>query len=120
MKLSDRTGESPIEQEGENFLVEGTPLVHKGDIWLANLGASNFVGCEQKGYRPVVVIQNNLGNKFSSTIIVAGVTSNVTRKPLPTHQEICLDKNSIVTYEQIKTIDKHRLKNSLVTWIQMK
>lgn len=110
MKLSDRTGETAIEQVGENFQVQGTPLVRKGDVWLANLGASNFVGCEQKGYRPVVVIQNERGNKFSPTVIVAGVTSKVPKKPLPTHQEIYLYKNSIVTYEQIKTIDKHRLK----------
>ncbi|MGA9517374.1 MAG: type II toxin-antitoxin system PemK/MazF family toxin [Trichococcus sp.] len=65
MRLSDSTGETAIEQVGENFQVQGTPVVRKGDIWLANLGTSNFVGCEQKGYRPEVVIQNNLGNKAS-------------------------------------------------------
>lgn len=110
MKLSYRTGEIAIEHVGKNSQVQGTPLVRKGDIWLANLGASNFIGSEQKGNRPVVVIQNEMGNKFSPAVIVVGVTSKVPKKPLPTHKEIYLYKNSIVTYEQIKTIDEHRLK----------
>ena len=88
----------------------------RGDMFYANLGRG--IGSEQKGYRPVLVIQNDVGNKFSSTIIVATITSRVGIKAkLPTHTLINnfegLDKNSIILLEQVRTIDKQRLEQYL-------
>lgn len=88
--------------------------IKKGDIFLADL--DHTVGCEQKGIRPVVVIQNNIGNKFSPTLIIAPLTSRTpTTNDLPTHVELLksntlLRYNSIVLLEQIRTIDRIRLK----------
>lgn len=84
----------------------------RGDMFYANLGRG--IGSEQKGYRPVLVIQNDVGNKFSSTIIVATITSRVGIKAkLPTHYfintEDGLQAPSIILLEQIRTIDKKRL-----------
>ena len=84
----------------------------RGDMFYANL--SRGIGSEQKGYRPVLVIQNDVGNKFSSTIIVATITSRVGIKAkLPTHYfvntESGLEAPSVVLLEQIRTIDKKRL-----------
>jgi len=87
--------------------------IKRGDILLVFLNPS--VGSEQGGKRPVVVIQNNIGNKYSPTIIVAPITSKQNKAKLPTHVEIddyqiCgLDKPSIVLLEQIETIDKSRI-----------
>ncbi|HHX04250.1 MAG TPA: type II toxin-antitoxin system PemK/MazF family toxin [Tissierellia bacterium] len=86
--------------------------VQRGDIFFANLDPG--VGSEQQGRRPVLVLQNNVGNKFSPTIIVAPITSYVQKNRLPTHvlitEEISgLDRDSIVLLEQIRTIDKKRL-----------
>ena len=84
----------------------------RGDMYYADLGRG--VGSEQKGYRPVVIIQNNKGNKHSPTVIVAAISSKVGAKPkLPTHYfinaENGLDLPSIVLMEQIRTLDKRRL-----------
>ncbi len=84
----------------------------RGDMFYANLGRG--IGSEQKGYRPVLVIQNDVGNKFSSTIIVATITSRVEIKAkLPTHYfintEDGLQAPSVILLEQIRTIDKKRL-----------
>lgn len=84
----------------------------RGDMFYANLGRG--IGSEQKGYRPVLIIQNDVGNKFSSTIIVATITSRVGIKAkLPTHYfintEDGLQAPSIILLEQIRTIDKKRL-----------
>ena len=84
----------------------------RGDMYYADLGRS--VGSEQEGYRPVVIIQNNKGNRHSPTVIVAAISSKVGVKPkLPTHYfinaENGLDLPSIILMEQIRTLDKRRL-----------
>lgn len=88
-------------------------LVKRGDIYYADL--SPVVGSEQGGIRPVLVIQNDIGNKFSPTIIVSAITSQLEKARLPTHIEISgesygLNKNSVILMEQIRTIDKRRLR----------
>ena len=86
--------------------------IFRGDVFYAELGP--VVGSEQDGLRPVVILQNNTGNKFSPTVIVAAVTSRCgSKKQLPTHislSETFLPSNSIALLEQIRTIDKLRLK----------
>lgn len=84
----------------------------RGDMYYANLGKG--IGSEQEGYRPVVIIQNNVGNRFSPTVIIAAITSKVGVKPrLPTHYfidgEDGLELPSLILMEQLRTIDKHRL-----------
>lgn len=85
--------------------------VKKGDLFFADLNP--VVGSEQGGVRPIVIIQNDKGNKYSPTTVVATITSRQTKKPLPTHVEIKvgngITKKSIVMLEQIRTIDKTRL-----------
>lgn len=84
--------------------------IKRGDIFFATLNP--VMGSEQGGIRPVIVLQNDLGNKYSPTTIVAAITSNVEKTKLPTHVLIdknILPKSSIVLLEQIRTIDKHRL-----------
>lgn len=92
-------------------------IVKKGDLYFADL--SPVVGSEQGGVRPVLVVQNDVGNKYSPTIIVAAVTSQSKAK-LPTHVELAatqggLSKNSVVLLEQLRTIDKQRLKERIGT-----
>ncbi len=87
--------------------------VKRGDIYYADL--SPVVGSEQGGVRPVLVIQNDIGNRFSPTIIVSAITSQLDKARLPTHIEIKgesygLSRKSIVLLEQIRTIDKRRLR----------
>ena len=85
-------------------------IIRRGDILYADL--SPVVGCEQGGIRPVLVIQNDIGNRYSPTVIVAAITSK-SKKELPTHVELgcmeALQKNSVVLLEQIRTIDRIRL-----------
>lgn len=84
--------------------------MNRGDIYYADL--SPVIGSEQGGYRPVLILQNNKGNKYSTTVIVAPISSRVTKNDLPTHvviDEECLDKVSVVLLEQIRTIDKKRI-----------
>lgn len=83
--------------------------VKRGQIYYADL--SPVIGSEQGGMRPVLIIQNDIGNIHSPTTIVACVTSVQTKSKLPTHIEIPLFKDSIILMEQIRTIDKRRLKN---------
>ena len=88
-------------------------VVKRGDILYADL--SPVVGSEQGGVRPVLVIQNDIGNKYSPTIIIAAITSQINKAKLPTHIEISaeeygLTKDSVILLEQIRTIDKKRLK----------
>ena len=90
------------------------PIVSRGDIYYASL--SPVVGSEQGGLRPVVIVQNNVGNKHAPTTIVAPITSRLTKKPLPTHVFIegCgLSTESVILLEQIRVIDKQRLKDKL-------
>ena len=85
-------------------------IIRRGDIFYADL--SPVVGCEQGGIRPVLVIQNDIGNRYSPTVIVVAITSK-SKKELPTHVELgcmeALQKNSVVLLEQIRTIDRIRL-----------
>lgn len=92
--------------------------IKKGDIFFASLG--DTVGCEQSGVRPVVVIQNNVGNRFSPTIIVAAITSSIKKANLPVHLELSMEESklpskSVVLLEQIRTIDKRRLVSKVST-----
>jgi mRNA interferase MazF len=92
-------------------------IVKKGDLFFADL--SPVVGSEQGGVRPVLVVQNDVGNKYSPTIIVAAVTSQ-TKTKLPTHVRLeatqgGLSKDSVVLLEQLRTIDKQRLKERIGT-----
>ena len=90
--------------------------IKRGDMFYADL--SPVVGSEQGGIRPVLIIQNDLGNKYSPTVIAAAITSQTVKNKLPTHIEIdsslCgLKNNSVVLTEQIRTIDKSRLKERI-------
>ena len=92
--------------------------IRKGDIYFADL--SPVVGSEQGGVRPVLVVQNDVGNRFSPTIIVAAVTSQLKKAKLPTHVPIHadgsgLDRDSVVLLEQLRTIDKKRLREQIGT-----
>ena len=91
-------------------------MIKRGEIYYADL--SPVVGSEQGGVRPVLILQNDIGNRSSPTIIVAAITSRTTKAKLPTHIELQsrlygLPKDSIVLLEQIRTIDKTRLKEKL-------
>ncbi|MGO1581478.1 MAG: type II toxin-antitoxin system PemK/MazF family toxin [Peptoniphilaceae bacterium] len=91
-------------------------LIKRGDIFYADL--SPVIGSEQGGVRPVVVIQNDVGNKYSPTIIVAAITSQLNKAKLPTHinvdaRGVPLPKNSVILLEQIRTIDKKRLRERI-------
>ena len=88
--------------------------VRRGDIYYADL--SPVVGSEQGGIRPVLIIQNDVGNRHSPTVICAAITSRMNKAKLPTHVELdakkCqIVKNSVILLEQIRTIDKQRLKD---------
>lgn len=88
-------------------------IIRRGDIYYADL--SPVVGSEQGGIRPVLIIQNNVGNRHSPTVICAAITSRMNKAKLPTHIEIStkdyqIVKNSVILLEQIRTIDKQRLK----------
>ena len=92
--------------------------VKRGEIYFADL--SPVVGSEQGGVRPVLVIQNNVGNKYSPTVIVSAITSQLSKAKLPTHIELSsqiyhLPKDSVVLLEQIRTLDKRRLKEKITT-----
>lgn len=92
-------------------------VVKRGDLFYANL--SPVLGSEQGGIRPVVIIQNDVGNKYSPTVIIAPITSRMNKTKLPTHVKINasekfgLPKDSVVLLEQIRTIDKQRLKDKI-------
>ena len=90
--------------------------VKRGDIYYADL--SPVVGSEQGGVRPVLIVQNDIGNKYSPTVIAAAVTSQLTKAKLPTHVEAAqgdfgLNKASVILCEQIRTLDKRRLKERI-------
>lgn len=91
-------------------------LIKRGEIYYADL--SPVVGSEQGGVRPVLIVQNDVGNKFSPTVIAAAITSQKDKNALPTHIEVdagnCgLAKDSVVLLEQVRTIDKRRLKEKM-------
>ena len=90
--------------------------VRRGDIYYADL--SPVVGSEQGGVRPVLIIQNDVGNKFSPTVIAAAITSQHDKADLPTHIEVDaqgsgLIKDSVVLLEQVRTLDKRRLREKM-------
>ena len=90
--------------------------IKRGYLYYADL--SPVVGSEQGGVRPVIIIQNDIGNKYSPTVIVAAITSQINKAKLPTHIEISaheygLNKDSVILLEQIRTIDKKRLREKI-------
>ena len=90
--------------------------VKRGDIFYADL--SPVVGSEQGGNRPVLIIQNDVGNRYSPTVIVSAITSKLGKTKMPTHIDVFADraglsKNSVILLEQIRTIDKTRLKERM-------
>ena len=100
---------------------QGSGNVRRGDIYYADL--SPVVGSEQGGVRPVLIVQNDVGNRYSPTVIAAAITSQTGKNKLPTHIEVQsaaisgvgngLAKNSIILLEQIRTIDNRRLKEKM-------
>ncbi|ABO65591.1 type II toxin-antitoxin system endoribonuclease NdoA [Geobacillus sp. G4] len=91
-------------------------IVKRGDVYFADL--SPVVGSEQGGVRPVLVIQNDIGNRFSPTVIVAAITAQIQKAKLPTHVEIDakrygFERDSVILLEQIRTIDKQRLTDKI-------
>lgn len=91
-------------------------IIKRGDIFYADL--SPVIGSEQGGVRPVLIIQNDIGNRYSPTIIVVAITSQINKAKLPTHVEIKssdygLPKDSVLLLEQIRTIDKRRLEEKI-------
>ena len=91
-------------------------MIKRGELYYADL--SPVVGSEQGGVRPVLVVQNDIGNKYSPTVIAAAVTSRINKAKLPTHIELNaidygLSKDSVVLLEQIRTLDKKRLKERI-------
>lgn len=93
-----------------------TSNIKRGDIFYADL--SPVVGSEQGGLRPVLIIQNDVGNRYSPTVIAAAITSRMGKTRLPTHIDIHADrvglaKDSVILLEQIRTLDKRRLKEKM-------
>ncbi len=91
-------------------------MIKRGDIYYADL--SPVVGSEQGGVRPILIVQNDVGNRYSPTVIAAAITSQLDKNPLPTHigvsaDAVGLSKDSVVLLEQIRTIDKQRLKEKM-------
>ncbi len=91
-------------------------MIKRGELYYADL--SPVVGSEQGGVRPVLIVQNDIGNRHSPTIIAAAVTSQINKAKLPTHIELSaneygLPKDSVVLLEQIRTLDKQRLRERI-------
>ncbi len=91
-------------------------IVKRGDIYYADL--SPVIGSEQGGIRPVLIVQNDVGNKYSPTVIASAITSQINKAKLPTHieinaQEYGLSKDSVILLEQIRTLDKKRLREKI-------
>ena len=91
-------------------------VIKRGDIYYADL--SPVIGSEQGGVRPVLIVQNDIGNKYTPTVIAAAITSQINKAKLPTHIEIGaleygLAKDSVILLEQIRTIDKKRLREKI-------
>lgn len=91
-------------------------VIKRGDIFYADL--SPVIGSEQGGVRPVLIVQNDIGNKYSPTVIASAITSQINKAKLPTHIELSakdygLPKDSVILLEQIRTIDKKRLREKI-------
>lgn len=105
-----------VSKKQTNALVNYS-TIRRGDIYFANL--SPVVGSEQGGKRPVLVIQNDIGNKYSPTVIIAAITSKIHKPKMPTHVGITkfdgVSMDSVILLEQIRTIDKKRLIGKVTT-----
>ena len=91
-------------------------MIKRGEMYYADL--SPVIGSEQGGLRPILIVQNDVGNKYSPTIIAAAITSQINKAKLPTHIELDattygLPKDSVILLEQIRTLDKTRLKEKI-------
>lgn len=100
----------------QDFRGVNNVLVRRGEIFYADLNP--VVGSEQGGIRPVLIVQNDVGNKYSPTVIIAAITSQIDKAKLPTHVELPsknygLEKDSVILLEQLRTIDKRRLKQKI-------
>ena len=96
--------------------MENTIMIKRGELYYADL--SPVVGSEQGGVRPILIVQNDVGNKHSPTVIAAAITSKLDKAKLPTHISLSgevygLPRNSVVLLEQIRTLDKRRLKERI-------
>ncbi len=101
---------------GSFYQAQQPEQVRRGDIYYADL--SPVVGSEQGGIRPVLIVQNNVGNRHSPTVIAAAITSQIGKARLPTHIELSartygLSRDSVILLEQVRTIDKKRLKERM-------
>lgn len=100
----------------QDFRGVNNVLVRRGEIFYADLNP--VIGSEQGGIRPVLIVQNDVGNKYSPTVIIAAITSQIDKAKLPTHVELPsedygLEKDSVILLEQLRTIDKKRLKQKI-------
>lgn len=100
----------------DSFAEDDNLNVKRGDVFFADL--SPVVGSEQGGTRPVLVIQNDIGNRFSPTVIIAAITAQIQKAKLPTHVEINakkygFERDSVILLEQLRTIDKSRLTDKI-------
>lgn len=107
---------SSYNETGAIYYFSEKTMIKRGELYYADL--SPVVGSEQGGVRPVLVVQNDVGNKYSPTVIAAAVTSRINKAKLPTHielgaKEYGLPKDSVVLLEQIRTLDKCRLKDRI-------
>ena len=114
--FKDRGAEAKIDVRNPEYGECIQMSVKRGDIYYADL--SPVVGSEQGGLRPVLIIQNDVGNRYSPTVIAAAITSRMGKSKLPTHIDIHADKegltkDSVVLLEQIRTLDKRRLKEKM-------
>lgn len=99
-------------------------FIKRGELYYADLSEAGVTGSEQGGVRPILIIQNDMGNKHSPTVIIAAITSSTSKKNIPTHVKISsttygLKRDSIVLLEQVKTIDKSKLKDR-IGYVDMK
>ena len=107
---------SQKQKERKKIFPDEKMNIKRGDIYYADL--SPVVGSEQGGLRPVLIVQNDVGNKYSPTVIAAAITSKMGKARLPTHIDIPgadagLSKDSVILLEQVRTIDKKRLKEKM-------
>jgi len=108
----------PQMEEGSPAYAESDAMIARGDLYSACLDP--VVGSEQGGIRPVLVIQNDIGNRYSPTVIVLAITGQVNKARLPTHVPVAcegtgLQKDSVILAEQIRTLDKRRLRERIGT-----
>ena len=116
MKMRQIKAALPHFQKNQSKSEREQPMVKRGEIYYADL--SPVIGSEQGGIRPVLVVQNDVGNRYSPTVIAAAITSKLDKARMPTHialdaREHGLSRDSVVLLEQIRTIDKRRLRDKI-------